>query len=95
MLSLSSVALFLNAQSGFLFFLIFTTRVDPINGSIMLKLILFEKSRVELEFVFQSLRQESGNTLGTPVDKLVPQWAPEFRKKPKFQICFEIASQRI
>jgi hypothetical protein len=35
------------------------------------KLILFEKSRVELEFVFQSLRQESGNTLETP-----PRFSP-------------------
>ena len=66
MLSLSSVALFLNAQSGFLFFLIFTTRVDPINGSTMLKLILFEKSPVELEFVFSifttRVRKHFGNS---------------------------------
>ena len=30
----------------------FTTRVDQTNGSTLVKLILFEKSRVELEFVF-------------------------------------------
>jgi len=33
-------------------FLIFTTRVDQKNGSTLVKLILFEKSRLELEFVF-------------------------------------------
>jgi len=33
-------------------FLIFTTRVDQTNGSTLVKLILFEKSRLELEFVF-------------------------------------------
>ena len=33
-------------------FLIFTTRVDQTNGSTLVKLILFEKSRVDLEFVF-------------------------------------------
>jgi hypothetical protein len=33
-------------------FLIFTTRVDQTNGSTMVKLVLFEKSRVDLEFVF-------------------------------------------
>jgi len=38
-------------RSGFLRFLIFTTRVDQTNGSTLVKLILFEKSRVELEFV--------------------------------------------
>jgi hypothetical protein len=32
-------------------FLIFTTRVDQTNGSTLVKLVLFEKSRVELEFV--------------------------------------------
>jgi hypothetical protein len=34
------------------FYLIFTTRVDPTLGSTFFKLILFEKSRLELEFVF-------------------------------------------
>ncbi len=33
-------------------FFIFTTKVDPTLGSTFFKLILFEKSRVELEFVF-------------------------------------------
>ena len=52
---------------GFLRFLIFTTRVDQTNRSTLVKLILFEKSRVELEFVFSIFRQESGNTLETPL----------------------------
>ena len=34
-----------NARSGFLLFLIFTTRVDPTLGSTVFKLTLFEKSR--------------------------------------------------
>jgi hypothetical protein len=46
-------------RSGFLRFLIFTTKVDQTNRSTLVKLILFEKSRVELG-------QESGNTLETP-----------------------------
>ena len=47
-------------------FLIFTTRVDKTNGSTLLKLILFEKSRVELEFVFSifttRVRKHFGNS---------------------------------
>jgi len=38
------------------------------------KLIIFEKSRMELEFVFFYLYdKDSGNTLGTPVD-----WSSSF-----------------
>ena len=47
-------------------FLIFTTRVDQTNGSTMVKLILFEKSRVELKFVFSifttRVRKHFGNS---------------------------------
>ena len=47
-------------------FLIFTTRVDQTNGSTLVKLILFEKSRVELEFVFSifttRVRKHFGNS---------------------------------
>jgi hypothetical protein len=46
--------------------LIFTTRVDPSLGSTFFKLILFEKSRVELEFVFliftTRVRKHLGNS---------------------------------
>ncbi len=48
------------------FCLIFTTRVDPTLGSTFFKLILFEKSRVELEFVFliftTRVRKHLGNS---------------------------------
>ena len=54
------------ARSGFLRFLIFTTRVDQTNRSTLVKLILFEKSRVELEFVFSifttRVRKHLGNS---------------------------------
>ena len=47
-------------------FLIFTTKVDPTLGSTFFKLILFEKSRVELEFVFliftTRVRKHLGNS---------------------------------
>jgi hypothetical protein len=58
--------LFQYARSGFLRFLIFTTRVDQTNGSTLVKLDLFEKSRVELEFVFSifttRVRKHLGNS---------------------------------
>jgi len=41
----------------------FTTRVDQTNGSTLVKLILFEKSRVELEFVFSIFTTKSPETL--------------------------------
>ena len=47
-------------------FLIFTKRVDQTNRSTLVKLILFEKSRVELEFVFSifttRVRKHLGNS---------------------------------
>ena len=47
-------------------FLIFTTRVDQTNRSTLVKMILFEKSRVELEFVFSifttRVRKHLGNS---------------------------------
>ncbi len=53
-------------RSGFLRFLIFETRVDQTNRSTLVKLILFEKSRVELEFVFSifttRVRKHLGNS---------------------------------
>jgi len=42
-------------------FLIFTTKVDPTLGSTFFKLILFEKSREELEFV-SLIRKHLGNS---------------------------------
>ena len=52
MFSLSTLLSFLMIGVDSCVFLIFTTRVDQTNGSTLVKLILFEKSRVELEFVF-------------------------------------------
>ena len=53
--------------------LIFTTRVDPNLGSTFFKLILFEKSRVKLEFVFliftTRVRKHLGNSARFP-----PRW---------------------
>ena len=47
-------------------FLIFTTRVDQTNGSTLVKLILFEKSRVELELLVTTVTEVSPPFLGVP-----------------------------
>ena len=63
-------------------FLIFTTRVDQTNGSTLVKLILFEKSRVELEFVFSifttRVRKHFGNSgrLGPLGCTCFTDWTP-------------------
>ena len=46
-------------------FLIFTKRVDQTNRSTLVKLILFEKSRVELEFVFSIFTTRVRRHLGS------------------------------
>ena len=55
----------------------FTTRVDQTNGSTLVKLILFEKSRVELEFVFSifttRVRKHFGNSGSIGAYRLTPR----------------------
>ena len=61
MFSLSSVGITGTLGVDSCVFLIFTTKVDPTLGSTFFKLILFEKSREELEFV-SLIRKHLGNS---------------------------------
>ena len=61
----------------------FTTRVDQTNGSTLVKLILFEKSRVELEFVVSifttRVRKHLGNSVSLSLGFQNPKIATNVR----------------